>query len=360
MAELVHRAGPIVVFLLAITVTAEIAERAGVFALAGHHVARLARHRTIALWALFSALAVLCTVFLSLDTTAVLLTPVGLAIAAQTSASPVPFALTTLWIANTGSLLLPVSNLTNLFALSRFGALGVGHAAYLRLAAAPAAAAVIATLVVIAVVSRRELRGRYGVDEAPVAPDRILLVVACVVCVVVGPLFAAGISPAAVAVGSAAVLLGVALVRRRDVLRGLAVPWLMAAAFVVVAALVMWAGQHGLTDLLRHVVGRGTSTADLLRVAGTGAVAANLVDNLPAYLALEPAADDHPLRLLALLIGVDAGPLVTPWASLATLLWLSRCRAAGVRIAPTKLAGLGLACAVCSVGAATLTLCLVR
>ena len=33
---------------------------------------------------------------------------------------------------------------------------------------------------------------------------------------------------------------------------------------------------------------------------------------------------------MALLVGVNAGPLVTPWASLATLLWLQRCRTAGV------------------------------
>ena len=360
MTELVERVGPIVVFLLAITVTAEIAERAGVFALAGHHVARLGRQRTLALWLLFSALAVVCTVFLSLDTTAVLLTPVGLAVARQIRASPVPFALTTLWIANTGSLLLPVSNLTNLLSLDRFAALGVDHAAYLRLAAAPAAAAVVATLLTVAVLRRHDLRGRYGVEEAPDAPDRTLLVVACVVCVVIGPLFALGLPPAAVATAAAVVLLVTAGVRHPAVLRRLPVPWLMALGFVAVAALVTWANQHGLTDLLRDATGTGTSAADLLRVSATGAVGANAVNNLPAYLALEPTADDAAVRLMALLVGVNAGPLVTPWASLATLLWLGRCRAAGVRIAPVRLAVWGLACAVLSVAAATLALAVVR
>jgi arsenical pump membrane protein len=35
---------------------------------------------------------------------------------------------------------------------------------------------------------------------------------------------------------------------------------------------------------------------------------------------------------VALLVGVNAGPLVTPWASLATLLWAARCRSAGVEV----------------------------
>ena len=32
------------------------------------------------------------------------------------------------------------------------------------------------------------------------------------------------------------------------------------------------------------------------------------------------------------LIGVNLGPLLTPWGSLATLLWADRCRAAGVHV----------------------------
>ena len=76
-------------------------------------------------------------------------------------------------------------------------------------------------------------------------------------------------------------------------------------------------------------------------MSGLGTLGANLIDNLPAYLALEPAAADSPLRLAALLVGVNAGPVITPWASLATLLWAARCRSAGVTrvVAPVCLAG---------------------
>src|SRR5688500_4469263 len=122
-SHLLARVVPVLVFFMAITVVAEIADASGVFDVAGHWTAKVGRHRIARLWLLFVGLAVGCTVFLSLDTTAVLLTPVGLAIAAQLKVSPLPFALTTLWLANTASLLLPVSNLTNLLALHHFEAL---------------------------------------------------------------------------------------------------------------------------------------------------------------------------------------------------------------------------------------------
>jgi len=63
--------------------------------------------------------ATVTTTVLNLDTTAVLLTPVMLALALRTGIAAVPLAMTTVWLANTASLLLPVSNLTNLLAANR-------------------------------------------------------------------------------------------------------------------------------------------------------------------------------------------------------------------------------------------------
>ena len=61
---------------------------------------------------------------------------------------------------------------------------------------------------------------------------------------------------------------------------------------------------------------------------------------------------------MAALVGANVGPLVTPWASLATLLWLQRCRTAGVRWRLWRLALAGAACAVLAVTASALTLTL--
>jgi arsenical pump membrane protein len=347
---------PVAFFLLAITVTAEVAQLAGVFDVAAHALAHRARHRVVLLWLTFATLAVVCTVVLSLDTTAVLLTPVGLAIARQTGVSPLPFALTTLWIANTGSLLLPVSNLTNLLAVHRFEDLGAGHGDYVRTAALPAVTAIVVTLLLVAFLQRRALRGTYAVEPPADPHDRVLLVIGSAVCVAIGPLFAVGLEPAVVAGCSAAVLLVALLWRAPAMLREVRPPWLMAGAFVLVAGLLRVAQAEGLLDWLAPAVGTGTDAVDLLHLSATSAVGANLVNNLPAYLLVEPAAADDVRRLVATLVGVNAGALVTPWASLATLLWLQRCRSAGVRIPLLRLACWGAVCATLCVTAATLTI----
>ena len=91
--------------------------------------------------------------------------------------------------------------------------------------------------------------------------------------------------------------------------------------------------------------------------AGVGMLGANVVNNLPAYLALESAAGS-PVRLAALLIGVNAGPLITPWASLATLLWHERLHAVGVDVPWNRYILLGLVVAPLTVALAVIPLAL--
>lgn len=75
--ELIDRVLPILVFVVAITVVSELAAAAGLFTFVAERLTVWAGGRTWLLWLLVVALAVLSTVFLSLDTTAVLLTPRG-------------------------------------------------------------------------------------------------------------------------------------------------------------------------------------------------------------------------------------------------------------------------------------------
>lgn len=352
LTDLVGRVGPVLVFLVAITVVAEIADLAGVFEVAAHWAARAGAGRVWALWLLVVAIACASTVVLSLDTTAVLLTPVAITVARHVGVAPLPFAMATLWLANTASLLLPVSNLTNLLALHHLRLLGVGQPGYLRLAWAPALAAIVATVAVLALRHRRSLQGRYAPQPAPEPHDRVLLLVASGCCLALGPAFVSGVVPAIPASVAAVALVATVMLRHRSLLRRVSVPWRMVIGVSLLFVVVNIALDHGLRDLLASLVGTGTDAGALARVGVVGAVSANVVNNLPAYLALESVTADAPVRLMALLIGVNVGPLVTIWASLATLLWRQRCRSAQLTVSTAYLAREGLLCALVAGGAA--------
>ena len=338
-----ERVWPILLFVVAITIVTELAAEAELFRIIAEFTARWGRGRAIALWLLVVLLAVVSTIFLSLDTTAVLLTPVVVLLARHVGLPPLPFALTTVWLANTASLLLPVSNLTNLLAEHELDALGftgspLGFAALML---GPAIVAIVVPCLVLLVIYRKALFARYEADVPTRASDRVLLVASAVVLALLLPALVSGIEvwiPASVA---AIVLLGFFVVRRRTVVRFGLVPWqvvlLASGLFLVVEA----GHAVGMTALLASVAGDGTDAGSLLQLSAVGAVGANVANNLPAYLALEPVAGS-PERLAALLVGVNAGPLITPWASLATLLWHARLTGLGVELSWRKYALLGL------------------
>jgi arsenical pump membrane protein len=313
------RVGPILVFLVAITVVAELADAAQVFDVAATRAAKLGRGHTLGLFALIVVLGSLTTIVLSLDTTAVLLTPVVLALASQLRISVLPFAMAAVWLANTASLLLPVSNLTNLLAVNRLHLSAVSFAARMWL---PAIASIVVTAVVLGVAYRRDLRGRYVVPGPFEIADPVSFRVCATVCVVI--------------------LLALFAFRQPRRISISLVPWrlvlLVQGLFLVVATL----GAHGLDRVLGDAAGHSDSALGVLRTAGVGAGASNLANNLPSYLALERVTDGRQRQLLGLLLGTNVGPLVLLWGSLATLLWRERCKARDVEISLWQFARIGL------------------
>jgi arsenical pump membrane protein len=329
----IERIAPVLVFLVAVTVIAGLADAAKVFEVAAREAAHLGRGRTWRLWLLVVALATALTIVLSLDTCAVLLTPVVLAMARQLDIPPKLFAFTTVWLAGTASLLLPVSNLTNLLALHRFDQLGLGLRDYLGLSWRPAVAAVLITVVVLAVLFHRDLRRTYVVPPTPGIDDKVLFWGAAGVCLALGPAFVTGVTVAWPASVGALVLLALFAVRRPSELTWALLPWRLVITVVGLFLIVGALTAHGLEHLLDDVAGAspGGLLADL-RLTGTAALGANAVDNLPAYLAMEPVAATEGRRMMLLLIGSNCGCLLTLWGSLATLLWRDRRIAAGIHI----------------------------
>ncbi|GAA3604960.1 ArsB/NhaD family transporter [Kineosporia mesophila] len=331
----VERALPVLGFLVAITILADLAEKAGVFDAAARVAARLARGSTLRLFLLIAALGVLTTVGMSLDTTAVLLTPVVLTVTDKLGLRPMPFALLVVWLANTASLLLPVSNLTNLLAISR---LDMHPTQFLARMALPELACVLVTVFYLWLIHRRDLRGSFDPPEHVPPPNRWTFRICALACLALAPGVVAGLEPWVVAVPCALAAVTVFAVRTPSVLGFWLLPWrivlLTEGLFLVVTALTL----HGGRDLIEHLAGQST-----LATVITAAGASNLVNNLPAYLAVESAVPPgHTTQLLGALIGTNAGPLVLLWGSLATLLWRERCRQRGVEISALRFGLVGL------------------
>ena len=352
---LAARVSPVLAFVVGITIVAELASAAGVFTALAELMAGWGRGRVALLWVLVILLAVISTAFLSLDTTAVLVTPVVVGLALHIGVSPLPFALVTVWLANTASLFLPVSNLTNLLAAD---ALGETPAQFLATTAVPGLVGVVISVAILSIVYRRSLRGKFTLPERTPITDKPLLIYCAVVVVALLPMLVSGIEVAIVAGVAAVLLLGAFLVRNRGAIGISLIPWQALGIAIGLFVLVEAAQVHGLGDLLSTISGSGSDPLSLVHLAAVGAVGANAINNLPAYLVLEPLAGD-PLRLTALLIGVNLGPLVTPWASLATLLWHQRLKALGVTVSWPKFMGLGLVAVVIIVPLSALALALV-
>lgn len=329
----VRRILPILIFLGTVVVLAELTAVAGVFDALAARVAITARGSYRTLFWLCVGFASVTTIALNLDTTAVLLTPVMIALARTLGVPPTPLAMTTVWLANTASLLLPVSNLTNILASGRIGLAAVPWAARMWW---PQLVAIVITMLLLWWWYWRPARAGADPFTPPpphVPPDPVLYRVAFGACL----LFVAGIL-AGVEIGlasgvAAAILVAGFAVRARRSLTPRLVPWRLLVFVTGLFLVVQTIGRHGLDAVMGALIGGDPGAEGALRAGGVGALFANVVNNLPAYVAGEAViAANHHTQLLALLVGTNVGPLATPWASLATLIWYERCRAAGVAV----------------------------
>ena len=98
LLDVADRVWPVLLFLAFIQVVADLCDEAGLFAVGAHLAARVAGGSRLLLFGLFVVLATVCTWVLSIDTTAVLLAPIGLALAQELRLSPLPFAFAAIWL----------------------------------------------------------------------------------------------------------------------------------------------------------------------------------------------------------------------------------------------------------------------
>jgi arsenical pump membrane protein len=283
-------------------------------------MAREARGDGRRLLALVFAASAVITAVLSLDATIVLLTPVVFATAARMLIPSRPHVYACSHLANTASLLLPISNLTNLLA---FQASGLSFTRFAALMVLPWLAAIAIEWIILSRSFAGDLERSGGVEDreqAAVALPRFALGV--VALTLVGFAFSStlGIAPVWIAAAGALVLVVRERPSARELVRAADPPFLI---FVLALGIVVsGASRHGLSSVVDQLIPGGAGILALLAVAGVSAALANLVNNLPATLIILPvAATAGPGTVLAMLVGVNVGPNLTYVGSLATLLW---------------------------------------
>jgi arsenical pump membrane protein len=314
---------PVVGFLAAVLVLARLCDDEGLFRAAGAAMARSSSGSQQRLFAMVFVIAAATTAILSLDATVLLLTPVVLATVRGLRVPARPHAYAAAHLANSASLLFPVSNLTNLLA---FGAAGLSFVHFTAVMTLPWLAAIGVEFVLLRWFFARELSVEPARDTVPedVQVPVFVLVVLALTLVGFAVTSLLGLSPAWAALAGAVVLGVHGLARGRSTVSGIAdaldVPFLafVLCLGVVVAALML----NGLDGAMRDVLPHGDTLPALLGIAAVAALLSNIVNNLPAVLVLLPLVSG-PAAVLAVLIGVNIGPNLTYVGSLANLLWRS-------------------------------------
>ncbi|GAA1157252.1 SLC13 family permease [Nocardioides aquiterrae] len=360
--DVLRHLGPVVLFLVTILVVADVCARAGLFAAAAARIREASSGSPVRLFSGVFLLAAVVTAVLSLDATVVLLTPVVVAAAAAAGTSARPGSHACLRMANSASLLLPVSNLTNLLAMPHLDLTFGGFA----VAMAPVLLAVLAVeYVVLRLLFRRELAAPVrpaGHDPDPALEPVPLVVVGLMLAgfAIGSPL---GVEPCWISLVAAVALVGWARHRGLVSLREAGHAAHPAfAVFVLCLGVVVAALSAGfLGDVVAHVLPTGTGFVDLLAIAVLATVLANLLTNLSATLLLVPMlAPLGDTAILAALLGLNIGSGLTYTGSLANLLWRRTLVRVGTRPSLAGLHRVSLVATPLSLVSAVAVLSLVR
>ena len=356
-------------FLLSLLALSLLVGKSGFFDWAAIRCAQVARGDAHALYRnAFVAGAIVTAVF-SLDTTAVMLTPVLLALVKRLKIPAAPYVVLCAFVANVGSLLLPISNLTNLLFADAFRQTFAAFAARMIL---PQLVALASTYAILRWHFRHQLTSRFEgeslPDPASVVPNHSFFVVciavlaSVLVCYFLAPLM--GLEPYVFAFAASGVLAIAGLLAGRVQVRAvLELSWDLFPFVIGLFIAVQGLENLGILDMSSAWLAkmRPGSPPQLLTAAGATAFASNVVNNLPAALIARSVllrSHAHMSTVLAALVGADVGPMITPFASLATMLVLAFARRDGVEVRAGQLVLLGLWAVPVIVVLTTLTLAL--
>lgn len=347
----------VLLFFLGLMLVSALAEISGFFHWSALMTVKLAKGRGNRLLLLTVGLGVVITTFFSNDATALVLTPIVYVIVTRLGLSPLPYVFACAFIANTASMILPVSNPVNLLAVDKFHLTLDEYLKYLLL---PSFLAIVVNVGFLFLFFRREVFSNF-VDNELEKGFRIdaffIFVCAGLVLTAAGYLVSSlyGWPLSWAAGGGAVFLLMGGFVLRRIKAKEVAskISWAIFPFIFSLALLVRGLENVGFTRMLGEylagMASRGTLGAVVLTSAGNAA-GSNLINNwsmMMVSVSSVGSIQDQGLPfqhglIYSTILGNDLGPNMTILGSLSSMLWLLILRRNGILVTPLQYLKLGL------------------
>jgi arsenical pump membrane protein len=281
------------------------------------------------------------------DGAALILTPILLAkmrILKLNAKSILAFLLAGGFIADSASLPFIFSNLTNIVTANYFS---IGFTEYLASMIIPFIVSVIISILFLWLILRKDIPKEVDVsllpDENEVLKSKVLFqfswlfLALLIVGYFVGDMY--GLPVSVFALGGGVIFLAISSYMKTTSATKIIkeAPWQVVWFSIGLYIVVYGLKNAGLTDYLTLVLQDLATQGDAIAIVGTGFIAAILsaiMNNMPTVMIMDIALVDVSNQALAYanIIGCNLGPKMTPFGSLATLLWLHVLSQKGVKI----------------------------
>jgi arsenical pump membrane protein len=348
----------LVVMLLAMMVISIVVDKAGFFKWLAIHAARASSGNGRRLFLNTFLIGTAVTTVISNDATALIITPIVYGFVSELNLNSVPFLLVCTFIADTASLSLPVSNLTNLLVYDQ---LGLSFIPYIRAMFLPTLVAVVINYLVFRCLFSKSIPTSFPVSDLPEPEEFVnhqgffrfsswgLIVITF--GYVIGS--ALGVPLYLIALFGALALLVYGMLCGQLTAKEVfsQVSWSVLVFVIGMFLVVKGIQKTGLPDAAgRYFLARanGSMLKGILYTAIGTALGSNLINNVPMDLLMVSTISTLPETTAiaplayATVLGAGLGPNLTVIGSLATMLWLATVRRKGVIITPMYYLKVGL------------------
>jgi arsenical pump membrane protein len=347
----------ILLFFLGLMIVCAVADRAGFFEWSALKAVRLAGGQGRRLLLVLFGLGAVITTFFSNDATALILTPIVYVLVTRLKLNPLPYVFACAFIANTASMMLPISNPVNLLPVDKFG---LTLSEYLRFLLLPTVLAIIINVVLFAIIFRKAISASFKYDSTgfSVKIDRFFLFTcAGLVLTAIGYILTSiyGLPLSWPALGGAFILLAGGFAFHRLTVKHVnsGISWSILLFIFSLALLVKGLDNAGITHTLGEALTNLSSRGSLGAITATSfgtAIGSNLVNNWSMMLISVSSLGGintsvpsfHQGLVYSSIIGADLGPNITILGSLSSMLWLVILRQRGLDIHPMQYLKLGL------------------